>query len=327
MVRVVKKASPPPMEQPVQDPALSMGQAGPTRPTEIGGPPRDAVFFGEGVNSPVTIIQKDAQGIPRTSVLSRDAYKAMLKQQGGGFRGYQEAEKLTPQAAELARLADPAVQRQIEAEQAEQERLNLTQGLRVPDISTLGPDERPASPDALDLLKAGGGAVGGGFAGAKIGGLIGTAAAPGVGTLVGGIAGGLIGGAAAFFWSTSSDRKQQVRVAKKEISESKAALQKIQNNANSGIYSRDFIDEAWEYEWALIEKKERELRAQQNTLFGEKLSQSRDELVTVRRLLEQKQQKRVQLELAMLNPNPNAITAVTEVEEEESSGFFSSLFG
>ena len=69
-----------------------------------------------------------------------------------------------------------------------------------------------------------------------------------------------------------------------------------------------------------------EIQLQQNALFGEKLSKSRDELVVIEDYINDKPKMDINFEFAKSNPS-GKLYEIKPYEDTESAGFFENLFG
>jgi len=200
---------------------------------------------------------------------------------------------------------------QIQKEQA-------LQALEPP--QAMSPDTQPANLDALDVGTVVGGGAAGATAGAGIGAAIGSAV-PGPGTAIGAVAGGIIGGiggaASAYFYSASSERRQQVKVSNQKVKRADVNINKLFNDANSGKFSKNYLLEDYNYQWALLDQGVRELEAQQQKLFGEKLSRSRDELEYALNIRRTKPQKDIEFQFALSNPNGQVVYVQPYDEKDE----------
>lgn len=166
----------------------------------------------------------------------------------------------------------------------------------------LGGDVQPAQPDILDISKV----VGAGVAGAGTGATIGTLAGP-VGTIAGAVLGGIAGAGTALFYTSATERKQQVKVSFTDFKESTKQMQNLINDVNAGNITKQKAREYWDEEYQRVLKAEREIRGQQSKLYGEKLSKSLDELSKIEAWKRRYGQFNLDFERALAAPDPTNI--------------------
>ena len=183
----------------------------------------------------------------------------------------------------------------------------------------LGEDTQPAGLDLLDASQIAAGATTGGALGAKIG-AVGGSVIPGVGTAVGagvvGTLGAIAGAAGAFFYSSAGERKQQTKVSFNKFADATEQMDNIIKDVNSRHYSNQQASANWDNEYARVLQSERELIAQQDAFFGEKLSKSRDELEKVIAWKRRYAQFNFDFEQAKANPDPSRITTSIAVQPD-----------
>lgn len=247
--------------------------------------------------------------------LSESQYKTLLEQQGEGSGNYEESH------ANLQ--AKPEIKDAVAATTAEgiakkKETLATIQGdlaaekqpLDVP--MPLGPDAGVAGPDALDAGKI----LGAGITGTAL-------SAPFVGPFAPIV--GLGTAAVTAFYSASGDRKQQTKVSFAKFQDATKQMQNIINDVNAKNYSRTQARLYWDNEYSRVLQSERELKAQQDALFGEKLSKSLDELTKVRAWLRRYNEINREFEMAMAMPDPTAISnnvADNTIVSNDEGGIF-----
>ena len=134
---------------------------------------------------------------------------------------------------------------------------------------------------------------------------------PVAGTAVGGIAGALIGGIGAatttYFYSVAGGRKQDTKVSFNNFQDSTKQMENIINDVNARHYSNIQANVNWDNEYNRVLQSERELKAQQKKLFGEKLSKSLDELSKVEAWLRRYDEFNAEFNNAKFNPDPTRI--------------------
>jgi len=177
-------------------------------------------------------------------------------------------------------------------------------------------DIKPSGLDALDAAKVVSATAGGALGGAAIGTKLGALAAPltgGASIPIGAGAGALIGGVTAalttLFYSSAAERKQQTKVSYQKFQDATSQMDNIIKDVNAQNYSNSQARANWDNEYLRVLQSERELKSQQETLFGEKLSRSMDELGKVEAWKRRYQQYNLEFELSLAAPDPTKIRA------------------
>jgi hypothetical protein len=158
--------------------------------------------------------------------------------------------------------------------------------------------------------------LGGGIAGAgavaAMGAGAGTLIAPGVGTVIGGVAGGLIGGvggaAVAFFAKISSSERQNVKEANAVFTASKTNIEGIKSNLNRGYISAQQAREQYAEAKMNIYASRNNLKKRTQNLVTDFLGDPGDELIKVNAYIDTIPDLDTEIQIAMLNPNPNYIS-------------------
>ena len=174
----------------------------------------------------------------------------------------------------------------------------------------LEPTTKPAGLDVLDVGKVIGGVTGGAATGAAIGSLAGP-----IGSAVLGVIGGIGGGVTALFYSSSGERKQQVKTSFQKYQLATKEMDNIIKDVNAGHISQQQAREWWEYEYARVLQAREELFMQQKALFGEKLSRSYDELQKIENWLQYYQRYKLEFDMALANPDPSRIVQFADTTQ------------
>ena len=168
----------------------------------------------------------------------------------------------------------------------------------------LGPDIVPGGFDALDAVKVGSAAV----------------TAFGLGSAVGtpllGVGAAAVAATTTFFYTSASDRKQQTKVSFAKFTDATKQIENIVNDVNAQNYSPAQARLNWDNEYQRVLQAQRELKAQQEAMFGEKLSKSLDEQTKLEAWLRRYAQMNFDFEQAIAAPDPNRITSGIAVPGE-----------
>lgn len=229
-------------------------------------------------------------------------------------------------------IAKRNLEREQLVAQAEQEALTGVapeQILAAQNLGTLTPEQEalnvvPQEP-IMDTASAGiagvAGGVTGGLAGAavgtKLGALAGTAIAPGVGTAIGAVGGAIIGLAGGVFSKVTLDKRQDVKSAFTNAKQSKNNMQWIINQVNSGKMS--YIDASilWDDELAVLRSSEENLHQLNKNEMARFLSGGADEEAAVNAFIRRVPELQLQLQQAILNPDPSKVYTDYASETED----------
>lgn len=155
-----------------------------------------------------------------------------------------------------------------------------------------------------------GGALAGGTTGAAIG-AIGGPAAPVTVPVVAAL-GALVGGLSALGAKITASRRQTTKNAYKVYTDSKARDKELLNIANSGTAPPAEVIEQYNRNLANLRVAEKELLKQTRSSVGRELSGAMDELISLQSYMDREPERRRQLTLALLNPNPSLIYGIDE---------------
>ena len=242
--------------------------------------------------------------------LKKSQQAAALGQTGGGTGGLTAEQQAAENQQILAKNA------------AENQSIAANLGVLTPEQQGLNVIKGEGLPATLEAAGGGiAGALGGAGTGAAIGAGIGSII-PGVGTAVGALGGGIIGGIAGgiggVFTKVSYDKRQDVKQAYAVFTTSKSNMSWIINEVNAGRMSAAQAALMWDEELANFSSAERNLKKDTKTNLNRFLSGGADEASKLEAFRRRLPYLQMQLELAILNPDPGKIINLqeqTSVEE------------
>lgn len=273
-----------------------------TNQPQTGATPKKSVVFNQ--DGTVTVDGK---------TISKQEYSTFLGTQGSSSA---PGGMITPGIQEIQQGRDPQVALQQKMQQLAQ------QGMITPEeLGMLG--QQFENNGALAGISTTGAAFGGALSGATTLGGIGAgigSVVPGIGTAIGGGIGAgigaIVGGIGGAFGKKTIQKRQSVKEANKNFSSAKTNKDKILNYVNQGLVTEGQARSLWAAEKESVYSSYAYLKRETQNDLNNFLGQPGDDLIAIENYLALDMQYDLELEKALMQPNPLMIRYIAPEQNE-----------